>query len=218
MTIALGTRPEANLYPRRKRGPVSGAVANATPSVTAVALIPSVGILPKHARDRFSRTTNFREKSMPVAKHSSSTRLRLRTERSRRINGSLLENVRVHRNETAHALPQQASVPRPAIASVSAASRSIFQTLAQLVDSAGDILLAIATWAMMEILAGCVAYARAMHGIPEAADHGESSDQMPTPPPAPPKNPSRPTLQVISADREGAIRTGELFSRPVPLE
>jgi uncharacterized protein YjiS (DUF1127 family) len=92
----------------------------------------------------------------------------------------------------------------------SVASRSIFTTAGQFVESAGDILLAIASWMLKEILAGCIAYAIAMHGIPAAMLDAESGDPRPSAPPDPPRHPSRSAVHVISAN----IRSGETFLPP----
>jgi uncharacterized protein YjiS (DUF1127 family) len=174
--------------------------------MTTVALIPGAGIIRKHARDRFSPTTTLREKSMPVAKHLSYARSRARTERSRRIHGPSCAQPR--------ALPQQASSAQPAIAPVSVASRSILGTTAHFAESAGDILLTIASWMLRQFVAGCLAYAIAMYGIPEAALRGETGKPKPSAPPAPPRNPSRPTLHVILADREEDIGADEILPPP----
>ena len=214
MTIALRARPEAKLDPHRQRGPTSVAVARATRRITDVALIPGAGIVPKHSRDRLSLTTTLREKSMPVAKHLSYVRSRSRTERSRRIDGPPFAHQCVHHDETPHTLPQRASLPRLAIPAVSVASRSIFRTATQLADSAGDIPLTIASWMLTGAFAGCAAYAMAMYGIPEAMNHEEGGAPMPSAPPAPTGNSSRPNLHVILADTERDIRASEIASPP----
>ena len=125
---------------------------------------------------------------MPVAKHLSYARSRSRTERSRRIDGPSFGRLYVHQHGTARPLPQRALSPRSVTAAVSVAFRSIFKTVALFVESAGDILLTVASWMLTEILAGCVAYAMAMHGIPhQAVDHGESGDPKPSASPDPPR-------------------------------
>jgi hypothetical protein len=155
---------------------------------------------------------------MPVAKHSYYARLRSRTERPRQIDVSAFAYLCGNHEEMPHALLQHASAPQSSIVSASAPSRSIYKTVAQLADAAGDILLAIATWMIMEILVGCLAYARAMHGLPEAIDHGKSGDPVPSAPATPIKNPLRPALRVVSADTEGVIRTGDSSSLSVRPE
>ena len=155
---------------------------------------------------------------MPVAKHlsyaRSYVRSRSRAERSRQIDGPPFAHLRVHDEKTPRARPQQASSPRLAVAAVPVASRSIFSTAAQLVDSAGDILSTIASWMLTEALTGCVAYAMGMYGIPTAMSHGASSTPMPSAPPVRPSNSSRATPHVILAETEGDIRAGEIASRP----
>jgi uncharacterized protein YjiS (DUF1127 family) len=174
--------------------------------MTTVVLFPGAGIIPKHARDRFSPTTTLREKSMSVAKHLSYARSRSRTERPRRIDGPSLIYSR--------ALAQQASSsPRSAIVSVSVAPRSILRTAARYTESAGDILLIAASWMFMQILEGCVAYAVSMHGIPEAAVRGESGEPKPPAPPARLRNSSRHGLH-ISAHKIGDISAVEILSSP----
>jgi uncharacterized protein YjiS (DUF1127 family) len=155
---------------------------------------------------------------MPVAKHLSYARSYVRsrspTERPRQIDGPPLAHLRVHDEKTPRTRPQQASSPRLAIPAVSVASRSIFGTAAQLADSAGGVLLTIASWMLTEALAGCVAYAMAMYGIPAAMSHGASGAPMPSAPPAPPGNSSRATLHVILAETEGDIRASEIALPP----
>jgi hypothetical protein len=165
VTTELGTQTKANLYPRRRRGPMFAAATKATLQMTTVALIPGAGTIPKHARDRFSPTTTLREKSVPVAKHLSYAKSRSRSERPRRIDGS----SPIYPRE----LPQPPSSPRSALAALSVAPRSLFRTLARFAESAGGILLTLASWMFMQIVDGCFAYAVAMHGIPEAAVRAE---------------------------------------------
>jgi uncharacterized protein YjiS (DUF1127 family) len=155
---------------------------------------------------------------MPVAKHlsyaRSYVRSRSRAERSRQIDGPPFAHLRIHDQKTPRTRPQQASSPRLAVAAVPVASRSIFSTAAQLVDSTADILSTIASWMLTEALAGCVAYAMGMYGIPTAMSHGASSTPMPSAPPVRPSNSSRATPHVILAETEGDIRAGEIASRP----
>ena len=195
MTATL-REPEKDPNPRWQRGPMS-AVAKATSDITTVTSISSAGMLPKHAHGRFSPTTTPGEKSMPVAKHLSYARSRSRVARSRRIDRHSFAHSCVHHDETP--LPRQAPSSRPATAVVSVASRSIFKNVVQFAESAGGILLAIASWIVAEILAGCFAYAMAMHGILEATDdHGEPGDPMPSVPPDVPENSSRSALRVVA--------------------
>jgi hypothetical protein len=190
---------------------VPGAVARARPHITTVALIRGAGMLPKHARDRFSPTITLRETSMPVPKHSSYARSRSR--QSRQIDGASFTYLRLSHDET-RALPQRASSPQPATVADAVGFRSIVKIVVQLVDSAGDILLAIASCIVMETLAGCAAYAIAMYGIPKAGNDGEFCDPEPFEPAVHPKPASRPALRLISADTEARIRPLETFSPP----
>lgn len=144
---------------------------------------------------------------MPVAKYLSYARSRSRTERLRRIDGPSFTYPRP--------LSQQASSARSAIRTASVAPRSVFRTIAQFTNSAGDIILAIASWMLMQIPAGCLTYAIAMYGIPEAAFRGEPGEPEPAPPPDPLGNAYRPIPHVIiSLDTEGEVRAGETFPLP----
>lgn len=111
-----------------------------------------------------------------------------------------------------HALTQQAPPsPRSDIASVSVAPGSIFRTAARYAESAGDILLAVASWMFMQILEGCVAYVIVMHGIPEATDREGSGEPKPFLPPARPEDSSRPQLPLL-ARKEGNTRAVDILS------
>jgi hypothetical protein len=85
---------------------------------------------------------------------------------------------------------------------------------ARFAESAGEILLAAASWMLIQILAGCLAYAIAVYGIPQAALGGESGDPEPSSPPPPPRNPSRPPPHVISVDAEEDIRADKILTLP----
>lgn len=139
---------------------------------------------------------------MSVAKHLSCARLRSRTERQRRIDGpSLIIHPR--------ALPQEAAPsPGSAIASVSVAPRSIFRIAARYTESAGDILLTVASWMFLQILEGCVAYAVTMH--PEAAVRAESGEPKPSAPPARRRDSSRHSLH-LSVHKKGDIRAVQIL-------
>lgn len=148
---------------------------------------------------------------MSVAKHLSYARSR--TERPRRIDGSSFAHLHIHDNETIAAWQRQApSSPQFAIAVASvAASPSLFKSVAQLAEAAGGILLAVASWMLMKIFDGCVAYAMAMHGIPADLVYEDS----PYPEPSAPlnfRNSSRLILHVIEAETERQIGAHEIPS------
>jgi uncharacterized protein YjiS (DUF1127 family) len=100
------------------------------------------------------------------------------------------------------------------IATASAAYPSIFRIVAQFAESASDILLTAASWMLMQLLDGGMAYAMAMHGIPTGLVDGGSGDLDPSAPPDLSRNSSRPILQVIAATTEGRIRARETVSAP----
>jgi uncharacterized protein YjiS (DUF1127 family) len=188
---------------------MSGAAATSTRRITAVALFPRAGMLAKHARDRFSLTTTLREKSMPVTQHLPYAGSRSRTKRSREIDRYSFAYLSIHHDQPPRTELQQASSQRPAIVPAPPASRSLLRTVAHFAEATGDILWAGALWIFTECIDGCAAYALAMYGIPQPADHEKSGDAMPCEPPASVRYSSRPTLYVISAQAEADIRAGE---------
>jgi uncharacterized protein YjiS (DUF1127 family) len=151
---------------------------------------------------------------MPVAKHLSYARSRSRTKQSHRIAGASFTHLHAYQDEAPRALSQ----PQPAIMAASVGCRSIVKTVTEFADSAGDILLAIASCILMETLAGCAAYAIAMYGIPKAMDDGESGDPKPSGPPVHSRLPSRPALLLISANTEADISVAEIRSPPVAAQ
>jgi len=193
---------------------VPAAAARPATHVTNVALISRAGTVPKHARDRFSPITRFRENSMPVAKHLSYARSRSRAKRSRRITRSSSAHLCILHDEAPGARPQPASSPGPEIAAAAVASRSFFRSAAQCADVAGESLLAVASWIVTGMLDGCAAYALAMYGIPDAIIDETCGDTKPSKPSAPPRTLSRPALQVVSPDRERNITAVTILSPP----
>lgn len=190
---------------------MSPAAAKPTRRMTTVALIPRAAIVSKHGRNRFSPTTRLEEKSMAVAKRLSYVRSRSRMERPRRIDGPSF----AHRhcgNDEAPRPPHAPSSARSASAAAPVVSRPIFTTAAQLAGVASEALFAIAARLLSEILAGCAAYALAMHGLPAAAFDQEAGDARPSASPDPPTKPSRPTLPMILAGTERDIGADESFS------
>ena len=149
---------------------------------------------------------------MPVAKHLSYARSRSRTERPRRIDGPSFAYLFVQNDESPRARAQRATSQRPAIAAVPLASRSILRIAGQLAEAAAELVLAIASRVVMEMLDGCAAYAMAMYGIPEDVDQEQPGDSKPSAPPTPRQNWSKPALLVISTDCD--IRSDETFSPP----
>jgi uncharacterized protein YjiS (DUF1127 family) len=110
---------------------------------------------------------------MPVAKHLSYASSRSRTNRSSRIDGPSFIRLSIHHHEAPRARPRQVSLRWPAIAAVAIMSRFLFRTAAQFAEAAGEILSAIASWMVTEMLQGCAAHALAMYGIPIAVDDEE---------------------------------------------
>jgi uncharacterized protein YjiS (DUF1127 family) len=197
VTTALSTQAIANLDPRRRDGQVAIILAK-SPRMTTVALIPRTGIIQKHTHGRLSLTTTVREKPMPVAKYLSY--VRSRTAPSYRIHGRSLARPRV--------LPQQTSSPQPAVMAASTASRLTLRTVAQFAEAAGDIILAVASWVLRQIVVGCLAYAVAMYGIPLRSESGKPKPSAPPDPPAP-----TPTPHVISVSTQADI-ADECLSPP----
>jgi uncharacterized protein YjiS (DUF1127 family) len=175
-------------------------------------LMSRAGIVPKHASDTFSPTTTLREKSMSVAKHLSYAGSRSRKQRPRRIDGPSFAYLSTHHDEAPRARPQQAPSRQPEIAGAPIASWSVLRTTVQFAEAAAELVWAVASWLVMEMLDGCAAHAMAMYGIPEDADAKECDDATPATTPVPPTNWSRPTLHVISVNAD--IGAGEIFSPP----
>lgn len=93
------------------------------------------------------------------------------TKRSRQGDESSFFQPQVGRDETPCVLTLEASSPRTT--SVSVASRS-FKAAGQLFESASEVLWAIASWTVKEMLNGCAAYGMAMHGIPKVLEEAET--------------------------------------------
>lgn len=163
---------------------VVGAVAKAAPHITTVALNPAGGTLPKHGRDTFSRPKPSGRDQMLLAKSLSYGGSQSRTKRSRQVDESSFFQPQVGRDETPGVLTLEASSPRTA--SVSVASRSL-KAVAELFESASEVLWAAASWTVKEMLNGCAAYGMAMHGIPKILEEAETSDPTRSGPPALPK-------------------------------
>ncbi len=150
---------------------------------------------------------------MPVAKHLSYATLRSRTGRPRRSDAPSFAHFHIRHDEASRVRAQRASAQWPAIAVAAVACRSLFRTVAQFAGTAGDILPAIASWMLTEMLNGCAAYALAMHGIPVAADDDEAGDPKPSNTPSEPQgHPPRAALLPIPAARERDIRVAEILS------
>ena len=139
------------------RPPARGGTA--TGHVTTVTLIRCAGMLRKHASGRLALTTIARETSMPFAKQLSYPR-RLRSP------------VR----------PRPASLSLPQIPVTT--SPLMIETAARFAAHADrgspNLLLAILSWVIAEFLAGCAAYAEAIHpNLAIAEDRVNLRDRMP---------------------------------------
>ncbi|MGY3578908.1 hypothetical protein ACVMB1_006112 [Bradyrhizobium sp. USDA 4504] len=169
--------------------------------MTIVALIPIIGIIQKHAREMVSPELDPKgDAPMAVAKLLSYVNPRSRTERPRRTNGAPSYHLRIHSDEESDA--------RAIIRSLPVKYRPTFSTAARCIGALGESLLAIAAWLVAEMLAGCAAYAQAMHGIPPAMHDEDANLSAPT---GLPVKRQRPTLHLISHN----IRLGDPV---VPME
>ena len=145
---------------------------------------------------------------MPVSKHLLHARPRSQTERSRRVRESSFTCLSGGRNETHPARPQQTSPLRPENATAPLASRSILWNVGQFVETSGELLWAVASWVVEEMLAGCATYATVMYGTPWDSDDEEETMQRRAARSS--ETSSRPILRVISekADVEAVSGLG----------
>jgi uncharacterized protein YjiS (DUF1127 family) len=194
---------------------MSAVVAKRTARMTIVALIPDAGIVLKHARDRFSPSTNLREKSMSVTKRLPHARSQSRRKRPLRTDWRSFAEVHINDDEKARARSRQGSPsPQSVVAAASIARPSTFRTAARFAESAGDILLNVAWWMLLEIVNGFICYVMVMHGIPTDPVGDESGDSDPFASQDPSTSSSRPVLRIIAAKTDGRIRAHEAVSTP----
>jgi uncharacterized protein YjiS (DUF1127 family) len=171
--------------------------------ITAVVINPERGIFRKHARVRFSPASTTWEISMTYAKHDRRPTALIRP--ARRLVPQPGRDPRASHGGLPMLSPARDATPlRPAPAAWS----SLATRAATLCCCAGNalpsLLLAMLSWAITEVLAGCAAYAEAMYPIPVPAA-AEASGQ------APPPLRAKPALNLVSAQMHGGATRG----RPV---
>jgi uncharacterized protein YjiS (DUF1127 family) len=171
--------------------------------ITAVVINCERGIFRKHARVRFSPASTTWEISMTYAKHDRRPIALIRP--ARRLVPQPGRDPRASHGGLPMLSPARDATPvRPAPAAWS----SLATRAATLCCCAGNalpsLLLAMLSWAITEVLAGCAAYAEAMYPIPVPAA-AEASGQSPLPLRA------KPTLNLVSAQMHGGATRG----RPV---
>jgi len=166
--------------------------------VTTVALLPGAGMLRKYRGRRVSRPKFFREirmpfaKQLPPARSSSPTRLPRRTGYAGPDRPANKDNASLSEDTARRMIPV-------------AVSRLMVGTIAQLTQHTGAALsnlpLTILSWLFAEFVAGCAAYAEAMHPYhPIVDDDVEPGDRGLLPRRDDSRPSPRPSLTVISGN------------------
>jgi uncharacterized protein YjiS (DUF1127 family) len=158
----------------RSRTPVATAPATKMAGrITAVVINRKPGIFRKHARVRFSPATTTWEISMTYASYDRRPTALIRpTRRLVRQPGQDSREGNPRTGHGGHLLLSTAREPAP-MRTAPAAWSPLAVKAASLCCCAGNalpsLLLAILSWAITEVLAGCAAYAEAMYATPAPA-------------------------------------------------
>jgi hypothetical protein len=216
---ACNAEQKVSVNPRLQRALAANfTTKGAARRVTAVALIRPAGMVRKHARDSISRFDVPREKSMPFAKqlskelscHQSQSQIRLQRQTDRSTVSGRPSNC-----DRPLLTSSQEDTSQPAI--LEALLRLMLEAVALFAEHAGtafpNLLLAIISWTVAELLAGCTAYAKAMYPPPPMEDERVDS-RVPVPTACPtldilPRK-GKPSLIAIAGNRNRSIGGKEL--------